>query len=239
MSNLEFGDSRINSLTNLNGAKPISDVPIKENEKSTVSSLQLSEKLKISHTLKGNAFTNLDLSDKKAEVLPEIEIQKDGKFTFYTNAYGKRITALQTDDGISYNTFSDQGLSIILKNNSGKRDVLVFSAMTDKVPNNSSIYDNYFYINDECSSNITFEAKGKCDSKIYFDKHHNIVIELNDKNDLPPEKLVLDGKDAKTVIEGPFKIKFNPESDGRDFNVEYTGSDKIKRFTSRGGKIKF
>jgi hypothetical protein len=202
-------------------------------EKVPVSSLQLSEKLQISGTGRGIAATGIDFSDKKTDALPDIKIQESGSLKFFTNAYGKRITVMNTkDQGTSYNTFSDEGLSIILKDNSGKRDVLVFSAMTDKVPKNSAIYDNYFNVNAECSANVAFELKGKCSGKMYFDKNHNIVIELNEK-----DRLVIDGKDGKTILQGPFKINFNPDRDAHDFNVDYTGSDKLRRQNSRGGKI--
>jgi len=224
MSAIGFNDSKINKLENLNVSRFASEPVIKENEKVTVSALQLSENVEISNnTEKGHILGNLDLSEKKAEALPEIDIKVEGRITFYTNAYGQKITALKTEDGISYNTFSNQGLSIILKDNFQKRDVLVFSAMTDKVPKNSSIYDNYFHIDGKAA-----------DSKIYFDKQHNFVIQLNNN-----EKLVLDGKDGQTILEGPFKIDFNPDSAGQDFKVNYTGSDIVKKFTSRGGNIKF
>jgi hypothetical protein len=233
MSAIGLATTKLNNLADLKDSKPAASPENKE--ESRVSALQLSEKVDLTGTAKGISATTVSFAEPKAEPLPEVKVVKDGNFTFYTNAYGKKITVLDTKDkGISYNTFSDEGLAIILKDNKGKRDVLVFSAMTDKVPSNSAIYDNYFQANQECSSNVSFEMSGKCSGKIYFDKNQNIVIEINEKN-----KIVLDGKDAKTVIEGPFNIKFNPGSDGSDFRVDYTGFDKFKRFTSRGGKIQF
>lgn len=215
-------DYNVNKLSNLSLEKNVQVTVKKENENVTVSSLKSTEKLELSNTLKGEAINNLNLVSENSKSLPKVTVEVDGAFTFYTNAYGNKITEFRKDTGTSYNTLSPDGLAIILSDNKGKGDVFSFSAMTDKVLKNSNIYDNYFKL----------EQTGT--SKMYFDENHNIVLELNSK-----DKLVLDGKDGKTVLEGPFKINFNPDSDGHDFKVTYTGSDNLKRHTARGGNFKF
>lgn len=192
-----------------------------------VQSLNIDEKVDIKENSKiGSAISSLSLDEnievKSENKLPPVNIRQDGKFEFSSNAYGRNMSSLQmSPTQKTTSTVSGKGLSIILKQNSDKRDVLVFSNMSDKIPNNSNIPNHYFHI----------DGKGK--SKMYFDDSHNIVIELKNK-----EKIVIDGKDGQTFLEGPFKLDFDPNARGSKFNVTHTGSN-LPNFKSLGDKIKW
>lgn len=169
----------------------------------------------------GNAITSLDFDNVKPEE-KEVKIEKDGNFTHSFNKYDITINELKLDDGKTASFNSKSGLAIMLRSHDNKRDVLVFSNMSDHVKNNSSIPNKAFNI----------EGTGK--SSIYFDKDHNIVIELKNK-----EKLVIDGKDGETVLSGPFSINYKPEETGANFysEIKYTGKNPPKSSTSKGDKI--
>ncbi len=201
------------------------DLPIDKKEtKPSVDELKISE-----NTEKGSVpVTSLNIDEQEKDItqvsensLPEIRVQESSPFKYFFNAFGRQINTLKKEDGMTFTTMSEKGFSIILKQNDAKRDVLVFSNMSDKIPKNSRIPNVYFLI------------EGKENSNIHFDQQHNIVIELKNK-----EKLVIDGKDGITILEGPFKPNFNPETPGgTDFRVTYTGKGHLKANTSFGDKI--
>lgn len=169
----------------------------------------------------GNAIASLDFDNVKTEE-KEVRIEKDGNFTRSFNKYGGTINELKLDDGKTASFTAKSGLAVILRTHDKKRDVLAFSNMSDHVKNNSSIPNKAFNI----------EGTGK--SNMYFDKDHNIVVELKNK-----EKLVIDGKDGKTVLSGPFSIDYKPEETGANFysEIKYTGKNQPKSSISKGDKI--
>lgn len=227
--------SNINGISNNNFALEeiklsqkvnIPNINTAPTDNSRVESLSLEEKVNITENNKsGSAIASLSLDSvsETKKSLPPVNIRQDGNFEFSTNAYGRNINSLQlSPTQKTSSAVAQSGLSVILKQNSDKRDVLVFSNMSDKIPNNSSIPNHYFYI----------EGKGK--SKMYFDDNHNMVIELKNK-----DKIVIDGKDGQTILEGPFKLNFDPNARGSKFNVDYTGNSKLANFKSLGDKIKW
>ena len=220
----EVTPTTVNRLLTLNNTK----VPDAKTEKTEQplpqgNALKQNETLDISsNSQKGHTILELNLTEKPSNVLPPVEVQVDGRLTHSTNAYGRTITALKQDSSINYSTLSESGLSIILKNNFDKRDVIVFSNMSNKISKNSLIPNDFFHV------------EGTEPSKMYFDDNHNIVIDLKNK-----EKIVIDGKDGQTVLQGPFKLNFDENKVGDDFKVKYQGKSKLNEFRSFGDKIKW
>lgn len=169
----------------------------------------------------GNAISSLDFDNVKTEE-KEVRIEKYGNFTHSFNKYDMTINSLKLPDGETSSFVGKNGLSVMLRRNDNKRDVLVFSNMSDNVKHNSSIPNKYFNI----------EGNGK--SSMSFDKDHNIVIDLKNH-----ERLVISGKDGEAVLSGPFSINYKPEDISSNFNsdVKYTGKNPPKSFNSKGDKI--
>lgn len=170
----------------------------------------------------GSAITSLNFDNVSKPAEQEVVINQEGNFTHSFNKYNMTINELKLPDGKTASFVSKNGLSVMLRSNDKKRDVIVFSNMSDNVKHNSSIPNKYFNI------------EGNGQSKMYFDKDHNIVIDL--KNN---EKLVIDGKDGETILSGPFSVNYKPEDISSNFSsdVKYTGKNQPKSFTSKGDKI--
>lgn len=184
-------------------------------------SLELSkDEVSLTDMKNGSVPTSINLTE--TESLPEVRINKDGRFTHSFNNFGMTINELDMGNARNFSVSLKSDLAIILKSNDNKRDVLVFSNMSDNVKKNSSIPNKYYHI------------EGTGTSKISFDKDHNIVIDLKNK-----ERIVIEGKEPNRVLEGPFSINFKPENIGDNFasDIKYTGKSPLKSFTSKGDKI--
>ena len=192
--------------------------------------LKTSDKITLNGISNASHFIDFVNPEEEQNALPPIEEKveplSNGKFLkISTNAYGVTINVMNTKpDRLTYQTLSSDGLSLILSNNNkGERDTLCFSEMGDNVPKNSMIPNTYYL--------VTGKSK---ESKMYFNKNHDIVVELR-----TGEKLVIDGKDGNTVKEGNFDIKLSQNHDGKGFIVKYTGNNSanMKKKTSFGDNV--
>lgn len=157
-------------------------------------------------------------------LLPPITREQSGRLTFARNVHGQLITLLQKDNGSrTFTHSSERGLSFILNvKPDNTPDTLVFSHMGDGIKRNSLIPNQYY------------QMTGSHEPEMTFDNDHNLLISL--KNG---ETVVVDGRDGETIINGPFRVKFNPNSDGHDFQVDYQGLQSLKKQVSRGDRIKW
>lgn len=153
-----------------------------------------------------------------AQELPPVEVVKRGNYTYSRNAFGVQITAVKFEDGMYFTTLSDRGLSIMLRQHDAKRDTLNFSDMNPTIPKTSQI------------PNIFFHIQGEGVSQMGFNKDHQVVISLTNG-----EHIVLSARDGETLISGPLRLSYNPPEG--PFDVQYTGSDPVKRYTSKGDRV--
>lgn len=149
---------------------------------------------------------------------PPIRTESFKNLNYFYNMHGENINVINKDDSKTYSVLFDNGLSLILKDNFDKRDTLVFSNMGDNVGKNSNIPNIFFHINGE-------------ESKMYFNKEHDLVVDLGNG-----EQLLFDGKTGD-MISGPFQLDFDPGS--AKIDVKYQGSDSLSRYKSFGDNIKW
>jgi len=155
--------------------------------------------------------------------LPPIQVEKRGNFTYYRNAFGVQITQLDYPDGKYFNTFTSQGLAIMLRQHDDKRDTLNFTDMNFNIPRPSQMPNVYFHV------------QGESPSRMSFNERHELVIQLSNG-----EQLTLDREQGQTPVQGAFSIRFFPAEMGENFNVIYTGPDtSIKSYKSKGDTVKW
>lgn len=156
-------------------------------------------------------------------LLPPPTREQNGRFTFMRNAHGQSITLLQKEGSRTYTHLSSQGLSFILNVKADNSpDTLVFSHMGDQITRNSLIPNQYYHIT------------GEGQSEMRFDDQHNLVVQL--KNG---DQFLIDGRNGETLLTDTFRVTFNPDSNGHDFQVTYTGQHPLKKKTSRGDRIQW